>query len=315
MARLILPSRFADKAQLSKKMIAKHTADDTDSILTAFYAENEIAIGDDTETVEQAETVHTTFEQNGRDAEKLIIERDRVFDPIFAQHRRMVQHLKTFYSKNIGKLGDWGVNISGRKIIYPTHVVDKMDAVTTFIDKHQTYASGTSPLTAFLGEATNSDINMATNETNTAAAKENHDNAEALNMTKETNRAERDLLMQVPIKNITLTGNFLTKHFGANPNKAGDWGFTVDTSPQGTRIRSGFVNIGSDKVVSNLAVGGTLSNISEFNVLVFKGKTATGTPVTLAPGKLLLITKGYGTVVIRNPNADTKALYQGVFNR
>jgi len=312
MARILFPSRFADQVALVKKIRSKHVADGASSILTALFTENEIDINADSAAVTAADASHTFFSKHGKDAEKLFKERDRLFTPIFKEHRRMVQFLKGFYAKNIGKLGDWGVTVNGKKIVYPTDVLGKIVAVIAFIDKHQSYATG-SPLEGFLADDLNADIDMAANETNSALAKTNHDNATQLNLDKETRRAERDALMVTPVADYIITGNFLMNHYSTNPNKAGDWGFTVDTSPQGSKVRNGFINIGSDKVLRKLAVGGLLINNSEFNIEIFKGTSPAGTPVTLAPGKPFLIITGFGTLTIRNPDDEKKAFYQGVF--
>lgn len=314
MARLILPVRFQNQAELSTKVNTKHLADGAGSILNAVIAENAIDMAADAVAVTAALASHKIFDEKGKFAEKMFGESKRLFTPVFKQHRRCVQNLKSFYAKNISKLGDFGVTVNGKKIVYPTSVTQKMDAVVTFIDYHLGLPPGTSPLTNFLAEPSNSDINLVTNRANTLIAKTNHTDGAAANTVKETKRVERDNFMTLPIADYTINGNWLMNHFSTNPNKAGDWGFIVDTSPKGTKVRTGFVNISSQKTLTSLAIGGVLINQSDFDIEGFKGKTASGTPVILKPGKPLLIEKGMGTFTLRNPNAEKKAMYQGVFN-
>ncbi|MFI5218923.1 MAG: hypothetical protein ACHQNT_05485 [Bacteroidia bacterium] len=312
MARLIIPSEFILKTNLFALMKAKHTADGAGSILTPYLTENGINLVSDETRVTDAKTANTDFETFARDAEKLFKERNRLFAPVMKQHRKCVQFLKSLFKNNIGKLGDWGVTVNGKKIVYPVKVEDQIAAVVTFIDKHLSFPAGTSPLEGFL--TGNPEINLTTNKANTLTAKTNHGDATQLNIDKETKRVERDALMEPITGHLTGIGAYIVDYFPANPNKAGDWGYTVDNSPQGTKVRVGFVNIGSAKVLNNLAIEGVLINNSEFDIEIFKGKVVSGTPVILQPGKPFLVVKGYGTATVRNPNGEKKAFYQGVFN-
>ena len=312
MSRLIIPSEFLAVTGLFKDMTDKHTADGVSSILTNFLTENLIDLAADTTRVDDAKAAHKIFQKSGKDAEKQFREAKRLFNPVMKQHRKCVQFLKRFYINNIGTLGDWSVTVNGNKIVYPATIEASIEAVIDFIDKHLSYAPGTSPLKGFLDN--NTEINLTANKAAAQAAATCQSDGEAANNTKEEKRADRDAFMAPVIEHLTSIGQFLVKTFASNPNTAGEWGYTVDNSPQGTKIRTGSVNISSSKVLTNLVNEGILVNESGFDIELYKGKTVSGTAIILHPGKPFVIKTGYGTVTLRNPNDEEKASYKGVFH-
>ena len=315
MARIIFPVRFFDQVKLVADISAKHVADGVSSVLAPCLTQNSIVIADDLAAAGSATTQHQAMKANGRSAEKLFKERDRLFNPVFADHRKMVQFLKRLYANNPGLLGDWGVTVNGNKVVYAVDVYNKILDVLVFIAKHNDYPPGDSPLQVYLDLPANSRVDIAQNSADASTASTNHTDATNLNNSKETARAERDSLMETPIANFTIIGNYLVGLFNTNPNAAGDWGFTIDTSPQGTIVRSGLVNISGTKTLHKLVANSVLINNSDFDIEIYKGKTATGPAVMLQPGKKFPVTTGYGTLTIKNPNTEDKALYQGVFNK
>ncbi|MFI5217904.1 MAG: hypothetical protein ACHQNT_00335 [Bacteroidia bacterium] len=313
MSRLIYPTEFLLQVRLFNKMNAKHTLDGAASILNIYLAENSIVLADDAAAVTAAGIAHDDAEQLGKDSEKLYKEADKLFKPAFAQHRKCVQFLKSFYKNNIGKLGDWGVTVNGKKIVYPKTVEEKITAIVALIDKHASFPAGTSPLEGFL--TNNTDIDLTVNKANCTSALTHRQDAAQMAIDKETKYGERNALIDPVNTHSQGIGGFLKDNFAANPNKAGDWGYTIDNSPQGSIVRNGLVNIGSSKVLTNLVNEGVLINESEFDLELFKGKTASGTAIVLKPGKPFVITTGFGTVTLHNPNDEKKAAYQGVFHK
>ena len=314
MARIIFPVRFFDQVKLVADISAKHVADGVSSVLAPCLTQNSIIIADDLAAAGSATTQHQTMKSNGRSAEKLFKERDRLFNPVFADHRKMVQFLKRLYANNPSLLGDWGVTVNGNKIVYAVDIDNKILDVLVFIAKHADYPPGDSPLQVYLDLPENSDIDIVQNGADASSASTNHTDATNLKNSKETARAERDSLMETPIANYTIIGNYLVGLFNTNPNKAGDWGFTIDTSPKGTKIRTGFVNISGTKKLVNLVANSVLINNSDFDIEIYKGPSISGPAVVLQPGKKFPITTGYGTLTIKNPNDEEKAVYQAVFN-
>ncbi|MEP7168997.1 MAG: hypothetical protein ABI855_06455, partial [Bacteroidota bacterium] len=270
-----------------------------------------INLSTDATAVTNAKAQDVIFKKNEKDGEKRTRERNNLIDPAFKDHKLCAQYLKKRYVTNIGILGDWGITVNGNAIVYPVDFVAKQEAIIALITQHLTFAAGTSPLESFLRD---NDIDLTVNQANAITALTKHTERNAMNIAKETARAERDNFINPVVDHLTIIGNYLIGHFPKNPNKAGDWGYTVDTSPQGTKIKSGVINFSSSKTLLNLAVGGVLTNTCEHNLNAFKGKTTTGTPMVLVPGQNFVIVKGFGTMTLQNPSNTAKGSYQGVFN-
>lgn len=314
MARLVIDPKFIYRTNLFKKVLAKDTADGAGSIIRAFMTENDIVLADDDTDVDDAIVFHNDFEQLEKDAEKKTKERDNLFDPVWEDHTKMVQFLKKFYKNNIAKLGDWGVEVNGKKIVYPADFVNRRLRVLAFIAKHNSFAVGTSPLTSFLAEADN-DIDIAQNLTDATDALTPHDDAKQFAINAETKRADRDNLMDPVTDHIEMIGNFLVGHFPNNPRKAGDWGYTVDTSPKADATREGVINMGSPKKLSHLVVNSILLNTSAFPIEAYKGDEVIGEPIMIQPNIPFVIRRGWGKTTLRNPSDTQKASYKGTFNR
>jgi hypothetical protein len=214
----------------------------------------------------------------------------------------MVQLLKKFYKNNIAKLGDWDVTVNGNRIVYPVDFINRRLTVLAFIAKHNTYAAGTSPLTSFLAEPDNK-VDIAKNLTDATNAKTPFDDAKQLAEDAETKRVDRDNLMDPVTDHIEMIGNFLIGHYPNNPNKAGDWGFTVDTTPQKPKVRITNLKISEQKKLTDVAIGGTLKNLGTNPVHIYKGSSITGTPFIVAVGQTLGMVKGFSRILIVNPSS------------
>jgi hypothetical protein len=314
MARLVISSNFILRTELFKKIIAKDTADGTASVIRAFMTENGIVLADDDTAVDDAILIHKDFDAFDKASEKKTKEFTNLFDPVWSDHTTMVQLLKKFYKNNIAKLGDWDVTVNGNRIVYPVDFINRRLTVLAFIAKHNTYAAGTSPLTSFLAEPDNK-VDIAKNLTDATNAKTPFDDAKQLAEDAETKRVDRDNLMDPVTDHIEMIGNFLIGHYPNNPNKAGDWGYTVDTSPQADVERQGIINMGVQKVLTNVALNSILTITSQNAVEAFKGKVADGTPVIIQPNIPFVIRRGWGTVTLRNPSTTQKATYKASFHK
>ncbi|MEO5572296.1 MAG: hypothetical protein ABIT08_00560 [Bacteroidia bacterium] len=310
MSRLMLPVRFADKCELLTNVKSKDGADGVSSIIRPTMTDEGISLSTDNTAVTNAKAKQTLAKKNEKDAEKRTGERNNLLDPAFKDHKMCAQFLKRRFASNIAVLGDWGITVNGNAISYPVDFVGKQEAVLALIDKHLTFAAGTSPLEGFL---TDNAINLTTNRANAVTALTKHNERDQLERDAETATTDRDNFINPVMGHLKIIGNYLVAHFAKNPNKAGDWGYTVDTSPQGTKIRSGVIGFSSSKTLLNLANGGVLTNTCDHSLNAFKGKTTTGTPIVLAPGQNFPITKGFGTMTLQNPNNTIKGSYQGVF--
>lgn len=312
MARIKIPANFIKRTELFKNILAKDTADGATSVIRPFMTENGIVLADDDADVDSAIVINKEFEKLNRDSEEETKKRDNLFDPCFDDHKKMVQLLKKFYKNNIAKLGEWAVTVNGKKIVYPADFLNLRLAMMDFIAKHNSFPVGTSPLKSFLDE---NDIDIAQNLLDITAALAPHNKAIAFSNSAEEKRADRDVLMDPVTDNIEAIGNFLVGHFVKNPNKAGQWGFTIDTSPQGDVEREGVINMGSPKKLSSLVVNSILLNTSVHPIEAFRGDEAIGEPVMIQPNIPFVIRRGWGKTTLRNPSDTQKATYKATFNR
>lgn len=130
--RIVYPPDFLNLAQLFKDVKARHDELAGDSPLTAFLIQNEIDMDEDLADTEKAEAKHVLKEQAKKDAEKFSAERDKLFDPVFANVRLIGAFLKSLFVKNPKKLGDWGYTVddSPRDPRFRTTTVPAADSVT-----------------------------------------------------------------------------------------------------------------------------------------------------------------------------------------
>jgi len=299
MSRLISPVRFVDWTDLFKKMKAKHTADGAASILIAFLTENNIDLTLDENAVTAAEAFHILFDKKEKEAERIYEKRDVLFNPAWEEHTRCAQYLKKFHFKNIQKLGDYGITVNGKKIVYPVDFDNRKIALVALADKHFSFVPVTdSPLHKFITDPEN-DIDLAQNKLDANEAKAQHDLAEQANRDKEEHRIDRDNAMN-PVKvNLEKTGVFIMGHYPKNPKKAGDWGFVVDDSPRAPKLRITKLKLSEAKTITGVTIGGTLT-VVEGSVKVYKGKTQTGTATVLNAGQQMGITKGNSVITAVN---------------
>ena len=151
MARNIFPRRFTDKCELFRLVKEKHDADGAESVLTAYLATKEISLTDDERITANALGAHKLSGKHTRDAEKEYRLRDSLLTPAFREHKKCVQFLKTALGGNARNLSEWSVSVTGaNEVVYPTGFVDLSANLLDFIAKHESYATGTSPLTPFL---------------------------------------------------------------------------------------------------------------------------------------------------------------------
>ena len=313
MARINFNTAFAAVSKLFKTAKKKHTDDGPASVLVRYLNENSIDLNDD----ETAMTAAAAADKSFNSSEKLMEEkrelRDKLFDPAFGDHKKCVQFLKKFYRAAPHKLGDWTVTVDGDgRISYPPDFTGQAQAVLDFIDHFDTTPSDAAILQPFLDE---NEIDLAANKTATENAQTAHDDFQTAERDKEQFRAGRDLLTAPVTEHLRGIGQFLITNFASNPKKAGQWGYVVDDSPQADRTRDVVVTEQSSKVLQQLAVGKIVANIGQLSAKIFKGKTASGTPIVLDAGQKFTVTRGFGTITVVNESNTGKVTIEATFNR
>lgn len=319
MARIVFPVQFLDEPALFTDVMAKHTADGAASPLIPFLNEQNIDLVADQNAVNTALDRHHLFLQNGKDAEKLSEERDKLFKTVFNDHRSCVQFLKKLYKTNIKRLGDWGVTVNGRnRIHYAPDFLRRHEAVINFIDKHDTYAAGTSPLQPFLDE---NEIDLAVNRAHADDALTNHVNYIHANDDKENFREQRDLAITPVRSHLRGIGNFLVGLYIKIPHRAGDWGYTIDASPKRSRERTVILKEGQHKTVYGVLVGSKLKNKGATQVIIYPGKVRItdnapilASTITLNPGEVTIVKRKFGILTVKNTSLTAKgAIFNEIF--
>lgn len=312
MSRIKFPNTFLKVAKLFKDAKKKHDTMLPPKTLQPFLDEDGIVLADDLLEVTAAETANTDFDTASKAAEKLSKSRDKLFDLVWIEHEGCVQALKKLFRKNPNKLGDWGITVNaGGRIAHPTDFVARQLQVITFINKHQSFAPPTSPLEPYLVE---NEIDIADSKTDAVDALTEHNNFLTQEALREQKRLERDTTIAPIEDHLRGMGQYLVNHFEKNPKKANDWGYEIDDSPQADKTRDGVVKFASAKTLQQVALGKEIINTGSVPLKLYKGKSASGVPVVMAPGNKFTIVRGYGTSTLENENASQDGSYEATFN-
>lgn len=308
MARINYPSIFSGWVKLFKEVKVQVLALVTPNPIDNFLTEESINLTADETDVNNAVIANDVFGVQEKLMEEKTEQANNLFKTPWDDHQKCVQFLKKLYRSAVHKLGDWGVTIdAGNRVKYPADFAGRKKCVTDLIAKHNTFPVGTSPLQPFLDE---DGITLATNlaDTNNAAlAFAAQDAAQSL---KEQKREERDLLMEPVKKHLRGIGGVTVTWYASAPKKAGSIGFEIDDSPKGFMMKEVIIKEGSQKVVYDALVQSVVKNKSKVDLPIYKGKSASGTPLILPAGGSMLLPKGYSNFIIKNNSLDEKGIVQ-----
>ncbi len=313
MARLRIPETFAAQVTLLGLISAKHTADGAGSVLTAFLAQQAITLATDVTTGTSATTQEASRALLSRQAENYLQLRNIQFNPVMAHLRKEVQYLKSYYAPNFSTLGDWGVTVdAGGRINYPIDFVARTTLWTNFKAKHDSFTAPPSPLTVFL---TQSGFSMTTDNTAVTSSITNNNSSISSRDQSENARETRDNLWNPVLHHITLIGNFLMGLFATNPQKAGLWGFVVDESKRKAKVQKTTLILGSQKTITGVVLGSTITNTGTIDIHLYKGKTTTGSPTIVHGGEQFGVPKGWSIITVVNPSALETAVFTVLVNK
>lgn len=308
MARIVFPSRFLDWIELFRKVFAADLAD-TNHTLAPFLTEEGYVMDDDKDTADAAVGFNTAFDSSEKNMDKFYKDRDFIFLPLFEDHRGCVQFLKKLYRKNPKTLGDWGVQVDGEsKVVYPIDFLGKTKSMQTFITKHFSYVSpAVSPLTVYLIE---NEIDLADNDLAITKAVQKNSDATKATSDKEINRVDRDTKINIIESHLRGEGGYLVGLFSSNPNKAGDWGFRVDTSKQAPVLVTFILEPTQTKTIVNVNNGSVVVNIGTTDSNLYIGDTTGGEIIPFNANGHFLVEFGSGTLTIVNKDVAKKGSYQ-----
>jgi hypothetical protein len=301
MPRIIYASDYVQQRKLLDNVDAKHTADAAASPLTAMLAENSIDLTADATAAATADTHESQRHKHARNAEAFEQAAKLAVKTLTSYVRAIAQFLKKFYHDDIQKLGAWSITVNGKRIVIPTTPDGLMTLIDAIKTKHDSFVPGTtSPLAVFLTE--NPKIDLAVMLTDATQAISDNDAAAAERLQKESRKQQRDTLWNPVMGHMRTIGSFLVGLFKGREKKAGDWGYTVDDSPRAPKVRISNLAIGATIKLTDVAIGGTLTNLGADVLHVYRGTTTAGTPTIVPAGEMLGMTSGFSRIVVVNPS-------------
>jgi len=313
MARLIFPEAFDQVRELQRLIRVKHVADAGASVLIPILTEKGINLDTDLNNMTDAAANDKAAKKFERESENHVQSRNLKFDVVMGHTRKEVQFLKAFYKPNVSTLGDWGVPVdNGNRIKYPPQFTERVKIVRAIKAKHDSYAGATSPLAPFLTEQS---INLNTDADNTTIAEQK----EVLHLDTDRDAEEQTQfrigLTEVVITNLHFIADYLMKLYKGKEKKLGEWGFMIDDSPRAPKLQKVTVLPAETKTTTGITLGGTLTNTGTVSIKVYKGKTATGEFVTVAPNGKLGMIKGFSVITVVNTSTLDKATFTVLVSR
>lgn len=305
MARIIFPENFLFQRLLFSAVKEKYESYPVaTSPIEAFINQHAIDFTVDETAVQNAANFEHARSKKTKQSEDRTQKRNLAWDSVFANVRDYYQFLKRFYKPNYMEVGNWGAPITTTgKIAYAPSYADRTMMFEDLKEKYETFMPvGSSPLDPYLVQNKKSiSVDAAAMEASRVFA------LEALALTKEAEDATEDRNNEMnPVDgHLRSIGNFLMTLYSTNPKELGNWGFTVDDSLRAPKQVVSKVKLSSEVTVSSCTIGGTFKNIGTVSLHVHKGKAASGVGITVLPGEVYGIAKGFNTITIVNASTTT----------
>lgn len=298
MARIILPTETNAVAKLLAAVMEKNAANV--ATLKAYLTQQDIVLTKDKTDMDSAVTHDNSRLLLSRQSENARQLRDLKFAPVFGRMKGIVQFLKSFYKPNYKALGGWGIPVlESGKIAYPADVAELMNLFAKIREKDGTLPAEDNPLTGYLAL---NDVDLANDAAIVDTARTNNERFVEYAKKSEVETAERDLLQKPVMDHLRLIGDFLKNLYGDNAKELGLWGYVVDNSAAAPKDRTTKLKLGEQKTIKGVTIGGTLRNIGEGDIHLYKGKTTTGAPTILHPNQDFGIARGWSIVTVMNPS-------------
>jgi hypothetical protein len=300
MPRIVYPAKFEQQLALFKSIKQKHDADGPASPLLAFLAQNNIDLNQHDADADTAALRHDSFKHQSRFTENFRQQRDNALKLPWKHLKLAAQFLKALYPKNARTLGDWSITVNNKnKLVYPRKISERITLVKDFIAKHNSFAPGSSPLEIFLSE---NEIDFTTDLAAVNSAETLHDQFSSASRSKESERQQRDVLWQPIMKNVRSTGSFIKALFRGHEHKAGQYGFTVDSSKRKPHLRHSMLLCGKSITIKGVAMGSVFTNLGKDALHLQKPGKRSSEPIVISPKQRFEIPKGYTNLVIFNPS-------------
>ena len=300
MARIVLPITFEGKVTLFTNTNDKNTKDGAGSILIPYFTQQKIDMGINATAVIEAVKLNTQFDASTKNSKKLLELCEVGLNPVFKDHKLMVQMLKKFYAKTVKTLGDYGIKVEGNKIVYPTDRAEICAAIAELINYNNSLPAGTRAITAtFLSQ---NKIDLAANLDALTDIKQNNTDFLAAEKQSKSLCEKRDAAIAPVFEDLRGTGGFIVSQFPLTPKSGGDWGFVIDSTPKGAKLTIAKFKMGGTKILYSVVAGSIIQNTGTVPLTITKGAKGTGTPIVIVAGDHWQVEKGYTTMTINNPS-------------
>ena len=306
MARVIYPKDVKAISALIKAIADKHATNET--VLKAFLIHHQIDLSQDNINIHLAEEYNQNHIMLSNQSENARQQRDVLFSPIFHRTKSIIQFLKSFYTPNYKALTQWGITVvASGKIIYPTAVLDQIKLFKKIKETNNSYPPISNPLTNYL---TTNNINLATDALIAAKASIHNTQYQDLKTQSEIKTKQRDQLKQSVQAHLRLIGNYLKKLYGNNTKQLGLWGFEIDDNILTHKIRTTKLKPGKKITIKGAIIGGNFTNIGKYDISIYKGLHATGTPIIVSTTQSISIPKKYNTITVLSTNPQHEVIFQ-----
>ena len=299
MARIIYPEAYVNQRQLLKDITEKDTADGASSVIRPLLTQQGIVLADDNTAGTNADVQEALRLSLSRQSENFTEVRDIKIENALGHLRGESQFLKSLYKPNVQELGNWGITVNGNRVVIPNDFANRTDVIKAVIAKHLTFAAGTSPMQPYV---TQNAVDVAVDDSNTDDAVVNNSKAKDASRDSEEATAQRNLLWLPVTGHMRNIGDYLLNLFKNNSKKLGEWGYTVDDSPRAPKVRITNLKIGETKIINGVTIGGTFTNLGSAALHIYKGRSTSGTPIIVAAGEQLGMTKGFSLITVANPS-------------
>lgn len=313
MSRVIIEPSIPALIKLVEKVDAKDHDDGAASPVRPYREKKNIVFADVLTDLNKAVTYHHNQITFSQQSENLIELRNNKMKPVMEHATGCIQFLKIYYEPNFKDLGDWGANITNSgKVIIPTDIYERDTLVTALRVQHDTYPAGSSPLQPYL---TKHGIDLGADVSAMAEAIAYHEEAKTKADEAENNTELRNNIVEPTIKMLRGIAEMLLKLYADNPRGICAWGFSVDDNPQKPTEQTSRLDLLTKRTYTSVKIGGLVTNLSKFDIHLYKGKEMIGDPIIIQPNKQFGVPKGYSTLTIYNPSTLSKAVVKIEVNK
>jgi hypothetical protein len=305
--RIKYPSKFPEWVQLFKIVKPAIEALPVPNAFTLFMAENNVSLVDDDAAVTAADAANDVANEKSRSSEehteaaRLLMKRPK------KNHRACCQNLKSIYRSHVRNLGEWGVTVNNKnKIVYSRKFDEHAIEVKALIAKHNTFAAGTSPLQPLIDEE---GLDLAQNLTQVNDAIAVFALAQSDKSKKEEKFEERNLKMKPVKDHLRGIGQMAIRTYPGHRKKAGDLGFTVDSSKQKPRKRTITLEPGQEMVRGNIDVGSYIIVHDEGQLGIRPKNKPSAQLITVNASKKFFLQYGYGQLFMKNTHSIQKVTF------